>query len=571
MKKLLIILVLFIANSSFAQEVRDHRSDDNKKPYTPSPLKPPSPAAQKQIGPPGSLYDRFATGGILVTGSSATTFDKILVYHNGKVFTVEESKISGAQRTILNLYNTDGTPDKSFGKNGTVILNGVSLSDYALQQNGKIIGVNRNSGEVFKFSEDGRTDNIFKLSIPGYPFIKLESVAIDHHGKIVVAGNVFAGHPTDPYRLLVARLNADGTYDETFGPGFRIVVASDGSRTGKLVAIMPDNKIVVAVDNMLDGNDIKSESYLIRFNVDGSQDKNFGNKGKYRLGRKVAALETDATGKIMVVSEGVRLLDANASSSIIIYSSPDGVNAPFMNAALIQKDDNKILISGVALSKPDQRDVWIRRYNSDGSADRSFGKNGYVTTDLNINSNVRDVFYANHVIYVAGYVNNKNGNFGLVLAYDGSSKPTATATKLPGFTDTPVTTTKPVDVNPYIGETEKNLTATTKLTEGTTFKDGKIMIGKGYHASYADNNQVVVVQRMSNGITVGTFTCSCTNSTGPGDCLPTLKGEFIACSPIGSCNHCQPLLFPGTPPKGTVIAKSTLKWQKLILPTSTKQ
>jgi hypothetical protein len=54
MKKLLIILVLFIANSSFAQEVRDHRSDDNKKPYTPSPLKPP-PAEKKKMTQPGSL------------------------------------------------------------------------------------------------------------------------------------------------------------------------------------------------------------------------------------------------------------------------------------------------------------------------------------------------------------------------------------------------------------------------------------------------------------------------------------------------------------------------------------
>ena len=245
------------------------------------------------------------------------------------------------------------------------------------------------------------------------------AMALQPNGQIVVAGIVYPGHLANP-RFAVARYNADGSLDASFGSG-GTAMTDFGSPRGDVataVALQPDDKIVLAGSTTTSGGD---NFALARYNADGSLDQTFGNGGKVTTEfsgfDRASAVSVQRDGKIVVVGTSSR----GFSDFVLVRYSADGaLDASFGNGGRVISDfaggddavsglalqpDGKILVLGVVGPPPPPPSPPIPcrtfpfcfglggpslgpsfptlvRYNPDGSLDATFGSGGKVPTGL---------------------------------------------------------------------------------------------------------------------------------------------------------------------------------------------
>jgi uncharacterized delta-60 repeat protein len=126
------------------------------------------------------------------------------------------------------------------------------------------------------------------------------AVATAPDGKIVVAGT----RGSSDVDFAVWRFNADGTPDDTFNLlGFNVVDFGDGNDYGRAVIVQPDGKVIIAGY----ASDGKSNVFaLARLNSNGTLDTSFGEQGRVRTGLgpgivRVSAAAEQPDGKIVVV------------------------------------------------------------------------------------------------------------------------------------------------------------------------------------------------------------------------------------------------------------------------------
>src|SRR5262245_25189925 len=119
------------------------------------------------------------------------------------------------------------------------------------------------------------------------------AVAFQADGKIVVGGtSIQNGYQN----FALARYNADGSLDSTFGTGGKTVVNFGSKHNAALWAltIQPDGKIVAA------GHDVtltKRNMAVVRFNPNGSLDTKFGDtSGKSQTGKIITPDVGQPTG-----------------------------------------------------------------------------------------------------------------------------------------------------------------------------------------------------------------------------------------------------------------------------------
>ena len=168
------------------------------------------------------------------------------------------------ENTLVRL-NLDGTRDDSFQLSVNLDF---SVRVMARQADGKILlggyaGANRHP--LIRLNPDGSLDPTF--TDPGVPRIDGDVTAIVPmpDGKIVIAGHfkTVIGAPWDP----IARLNPDGTRDNTFYPNLQM----DGG-IERLVAL-PDGKFLIQGSFNSVGAAVRPG--LARLNPDGSMDLTF--------------------------------------------------------------------------------------------------------------------------------------------------------------------------------------------------------------------------------------------------------------------------------------------------------
>ena len=191
----------------------------------------------------GQLDPTFGSGGI-VTNTNFGNDSAVVLQPDGKVVTV-------AQNSSLVRYTTSGSLDSTFGSGG-VATTAFGADAIALQSDGRIViaGTGGGSFALERFNANGSLDKTFgKGGEVTTPFIKKgvytgavgRGVVIQGDGKIVVAGY------TNNQEWALARYNANGSLDTTFGSGGKVVsVISPGGNEIRGIAIQPDGKLVVA-------------------------------------------------------------------------------------------------------------------------------------------------------------------------------------------------------------------------------------------------------------------------------------------------------------------------------------
>src|SRR5262249_31918578 len=194
------------------------------------------------------------------------------------------------------------------------------------------------------------------------------AVAVQADGKILAAG--IAAKPGEQRNFALARYNSDGSLDPGFGSNGRVTTDFYGLLDNAYaLAIQPDGKIVAAGSATIPGSNT-NEFALARYDADGTLDSTFGNGGKVAtavlaLNDPALALALQSDGKI--VAGGFALIAGlNYDFALVRYSGVDGTPDPGFGTggvvltdfaggddeikALAIQSDGKIIAGGPALS-----------------------------------------------------------------------------------------------------------------------------------------------------------------------------------------------------------------------------
>lgn len=107
----------------------------------------------------------------------------------------------------------------------------------------------------------------------GGNFDVISAIAVQADGKIVVAGGTSNNARVPSFAL--ARYNSDGSLDQSFGIGGRVITNTGGLNGAASLALLPDGKILAGGGGQGNGSDFA----LARFNNDGGLDASFGSNG----------------------------------------------------------------------------------------------------------------------------------------------------------------------------------------------------------------------------------------------------------------------------------------------------
>lgn len=431
-----------------------------------------------------NLDATFGTGGIVRTdfAGNIDQANAVVVQPNGQIVAAGSSFSSSktVEDFIVARYNANGSLDKRFGKNGKITTdffrNVDSINAIAIQPDGRIVvaGFAQLAGTggtprvvaLARYRSDGQPDTTFGnggavTTSFGGAFAAASAVMVQPDGKIVIAGTVDFNPdlPTSGLDFALARYNADGTLDGTFGKGGKVVFDFFGSFDQANAAVLqPDGKIIVVGSASYDSLNQDIGFALARFNTDGSTDFGFGTGGKqitdfFGAGADANAIVLQADSKFVVAGTASdSATRPNATDIAVARYNPDGsldstfgaageTAIPFSGSATEQGNalalaaDGKIVVTGAAFKTfATPPDFALVRYNSDGSLDTGFGSGGTITTDIAGGTDVAQALaiQADGRIVAAG--RSFRSNFDLTLARyrnDGTPAPTPTDTTPP--------------------------------------------------------------------------------------------------------------------------------------------
>ena len=415
----------------------------------------------------GSLDTTFSnTGKTSITIGDFCEATTQIIQPDGRIIVAGTSYKNGYDFTLVR-YNTDGTLDKSFGKNSKVITD-INGNDFiyavALQSNEKIIvaGVSFNTGEseieLVRYDTKGAIDphfgvdgKVFTDVIPGHGDIA-QALAVQPNGKIVVAGYAYNGVTND---IILTRYNTDGTLDQGFGDGGKVITDFGADEFANGMTLQSDGKIIVVGNTNNSGSD--NNFFVARYKTDGALDNNFGSNGKTFTdfsGNNDYAYSAviQSGGRVLVCGTSFIPSTNNSSVALARYNKnglPDkafGINGistytdvynGFSAQSVIVTSDKKIIAAGSAYNGSNN-DALLLGFTFKGKVDSSFGYNGRIFTDFNLHN---EFIYAAGLqtdgkIVVSGVTTDNLGNDKIFAARynsgtgSGPLKPTSSAEKL---------------------------------------------------------------------------------------------------------------------------------------------
>jgi uncharacterized delta-60 repeat protein len=382
----------------------------------------------------GDLDPTFGTGGMVMTDINRSTdlANAVAVQSDGKLVVVGQTYKNNdytGEDFVVTRYNTDGTLDTTFGRGGKVRTDFPGLaavpSSVVIQPDGKIVVAGGafplftflGNFELVRYNPNGSLDRSFgnggivTTTFPEGSYAN--AVALQSDGKIIAAGTVFVnfipGESSDT-DFALARYNADGTPDATFGNGGQVSTDFNGLEDDAFsVLIQPDGKIV-AVGS---ANDPASfyDFAAVRYLSNGTIDTTFGVAGKVQTDfgdqnfdrARSAALQSD--GRIVAAGFAISQNGGVQNFAVARYTSNGILDTSFSGDGKTQIDfgnccqsatkvllqsDGKIIVVGGSNGESSEDDFLLARLSRRGALDATFGVGGEVRTsfgDLNGGAN----------------------------------------------------------------------------------------------------------------------------------------------------------------------------------------
>jgi uncharacterized delta-60 repeat protein len=215
---------------------------------------------------------------------------------------------------------------------------------------------------------------------PGFTPINIdfaaEAIATQSDGRLVLAGHRLVSPGVT--HAMIQRFNADGTPDATFGTAGIVESAAGANEAFYSLAIQNDDKIVVSGRS-------GSDFVIARFNADGAPDTTFGTAGRTLTNFGGAG---GATAFALALGPGGTIVlggGANGAFAFARYTSTGALDPTFGTGgtktfdigttndaigALAVQSDGKIIVAGAG---GDGTQVLVTRLNPDSSPDLTFG------------------------------------------------------------------------------------------------------------------------------------------------------------------------------------------------------
>lgn len=258
-------------------------------------------------------------------------------------------------------------------------------------------------------------------------FDQINGLAINSGGKIIAAG---VATISGAQNIAVAEYNSDGTLNNSFATSGVLTTSATGTpAAANCVTVDGSGNIVIG------GNDGSNNLLLIRLTSAGAFDSTFGTGGikTFTIGAAAPAkaITIDANGKILVAGtanisgqNNLYVARFNTNGSIDTTFNTTGYNTITASAGYIGTsiaiDQNAKIIVGGSVQGINGLDFLLARFNStDGSLDTTFGSSGTVTTAISATANdqVQSVAIdSSNRILAGGYVSDSNNNNSFVLA-----------------------------------------------------------------------------------------------------------------------------------------------------------
>jgi len=319
----------------------------------------------------GNLEPSFGLGGRVTIGFDlgGTNLDQaqaVAVQPDQSVLIAGTVTTASGSTVAVVRLTPNGTLDTTFAGSGKATLNFGSSATadvstakaLAIQPDGKILVAGSTSGNgsdfaVARLNANGTLDNTFGtngktilgFNLAGRNEDTLAGMILDAEGRIVLGGTVEARNGTD---FGVVRLTATGTLDTTFGTGGLVTIAFDQGRT--------DNDEMQALTLTRDG----------RYLMVGSADTPNGFDMAFARVTESGALDPSFD------SDGKRTFAIDLGGS----------NDDFATA-IYAEENLQFTVAGQAVALGRSEFV-VAKFNADASADRFFGANelGFVTINF---------------------------------------------------------------------------------------------------------------------------------------------------------------------------------------------
>jgi uncharacterized delta-60 repeat protein len=286
----------------------------------------------------------------------------ILLQPDGKVLIGGSFSHLNGHHKIARL-NADGTLDDPFDPR---IFSDDHVSTIALQPDGRIVAAG-NIGliRLLRYNNDGTSDHSF---VPGTgPNGYISTITVQPDGKILIGGTFTSYNGIT--RNSIARLNADGSLDNSFDPGIGV----DGSILTSL--LQPDGKILIG-GTFTSYNGI-TRNRIARLNTDGSLDDSFD--PGLGADKVVFSFSLQGDGKILIGGDfkNINGISRNSIARLNLDGSLDlefnpGVGANSTIYTISTQSDGNILAGGGFRSYNGINRSRLARLNSNGSLDTKF-------------------------------------------------------------------------------------------------------------------------------------------------------------------------------------------------------
>jgi uncharacterized delta-60 repeat protein len=376
----------------------------------------------------GNLDPSFGggTGRILKTvGPNTDQANAIAIQPDGKIVVAGFASTGPANNVVVVRFNADGTNDPTFNIGSPAVFDFSPFHDeakaVALQSDGKIVIAGlayvNDLSRIFvaRITSNGVVDETFGTGgrvifsgSPGHDVANAVAIQnVNGEEKIVVAGS--AGGSDS--HIAVARLNSNGSFDNSFGTGGRLTTVVGSKDVANDVVIQrvggQDRIVVVGYSQFQVNGSFLYDFTLVRYLTNGTFDNSFDGDGKvttdltqFDEARSVVVQPVDGQNKLVV--GGWSYLGQKYRFTVIRYLESGAVDntfgtqgntvtpiGPFDSQimALTRQSDNKIVAAGVARTGTGSNpDFALARYNANGMLDTTFGSCGTI-----LNSYSQDV------------------------------------------------------------------------------------------------------------------------------------------------------------------------------------
>lgn len=481
----------------------------------------------------------------------------------------------------LNHAQNAGDLDINFGVSGYVYTDGVFgkdelFFDMAVLPNNKFIMAGYSDGTdnnilLMKFNSDGTPDSTFGNNSPVVEIDaslganeQANTIEVLDNGYLLIGGSMVNMGHVDAF---VMQLDANGSPDPNFGSGGKILLNAGSNLQASAfdLYVLPSGSILVG--SYL-ANNSNYDMTVFKLTPGGELDSAFGTNGAAHIVRNVTnetlnALTVDANGKILVCGSTenagnydgtiVRLnSDGTPDNSFDgngILNFDDG-NGNVEFAGIVATADDKILVSGYQTSLLPNVNGLVIRFENDGDIDSSFSTDGIMVSDVGTSNGVylTDIaLQPDNRILSTGYITGSTLDqvYAIMLEEDGS----------------------PVSDFGTAGDISYDLQAGTANMTGQCMglmNDGSILIG-GYQngVDFANDNLYLIKLQnhnytgIENNTDVTPQVCIYPNPTSEYFSIRLADGEMLQQSDLYTLEGKQVQSWSGTSPQFTLPADLT--------------